>query len=124
MKPLLIATAVIEFGAGLGLLCVPSAAAVLLLGAPLDTSTALTATRVGGLGLLTLGVACWLARNDGRSSAAQGLANAMVIYNAGAAGVLAYAGIGLGLRGVALWPVVALHTVMAAWCIARFVGKR
>lgn len=124
MKPLLIATAVIEAGAGLALLCVPANAALLLFGAPLDTPTALSAARLGGLGLLTLGVACWLARNDMRSPAARGLAHAMVTYNAGAAGVFAYAAIGLGVNGVLLWPAAALHAVMTAWCVAHFVARR
>jgi hypothetical protein len=72
MKPLLIATAAIEFGAGFALLCVPTNAAMLLFGAPLDSPTALSAERIGGLGLLTLGLACWLARDDGGSPAARG----------------------------------------------------
>jgi hypothetical protein len=124
MKPLLIATAVIEFGAGLALLCVPASVAMLLFGAPLDSPTALSAARIGGLGLLTLGVACWLARNDGASPAAQGLAKAMVIYNVGATAVFAYAGIGLGLHGALLWPAAALHAAMTAWCFLRLAGRR
>ncbi len=124
MKPLLIATAAIEFGAGFALLCVPASAAMLLFGAPLDSPIALSAARIGGLGLLTLGVACWLARNDGESPAAQGLATAMVIYNAGAAAVFAYAGVGLGLHGALLWPAAALHAAMTVWCLVRLVGRR
>lgn len=124
MKPLLIATAAIEFGAGLALLCVPASAALLLFGAPLESPTALSAARIGGLGLLTLGVACWLARNDGGSPAAQGLAAAMVIYNVGATAVFAYAGAGLGLHGALLWPAAALHAAMTVWCLLRLVGRR
>jgi hypothetical protein len=122
-KCFLIATAVIESGAGLALLCFPSVAVALLLGEPFDTPAALTVTRVGAAGLLTLGVACWLARRDALSRDARGLADAMAFYNVAAVAVLAYAGIGLGLHGMALWPAVALHTVMVAWCIARFLGK-
>jgi hypothetical protein len=124
MKPLLIATAAIEFGAGLALLCVPSSAALLLFGASLDTPTAATAARIGGLGLLTLGVACWLAHDDGATSAARNLIKAMVIYNAGAAAVFAYAGVALDLHGMLLWPAAVLHAGMTAWCIARLTGKR
>lgn len=124
MKPLLTATAVIEFGAGLALLCIPAGAATLLFGAPLDSPTALSAARIGGLGLLTLGAACWLARNDGRSPAAQGLVKAMVVYNVGAAAVFAHAGVGLGLHGVLLWPAAALHGAMTAWCLLRLAGRQ
>ena len=123
MKPLLVATAAIEIGAGLALLCIPSQAAWLVFGTPLDTPTAMTAARIGGLGLLTLGVACWLARDDAASPAARGLTKAMVIYNAGAVGVFAYAGLGLGLHGLLLWPAAVLHTAMTVWCLARLVGR-
>ena len=108
-------TAVIEAGAGLALLGFPSAVAVLLLDTPLETSAALTVARVAGAGLLALGVACWLARGDAQSPAARGLVGAMLLYNVAAVAVLAFAGIGFGLYGVALWPAVVLHAVMAAW---------
>ena len=42
----------------------------------------------------------------------------MLLYNIAVAAVLAYAGIGLGLRGAALWPALILPAAMAAWCIA------
>ena len=117
MNTLYAATAVIEVGAGLALLCVPSAAAALLLGRPLEASAALTVARVGGAGLFTLGVACWLARSDANSLAARGLVTAMLIYNLGVALILGAAGIGADRVGVALWPAVVLHTAMTAWCI-------
>jgi len=111
-------SAVIEAGAGVALLCCPSATAVLLLGTPLDAPTAFTVARVGGAGLLSLGIACWLARRDGQSPAARGLVTAMLLYNVLTVGVLSYAGIGQGLRGVALWPGVLLHAGMAVWCVS------
>ncbi len=76
----------------------------------------MTVARVGGAGLLALGVACWFARGDTQSRAARGLVAAMLLYDVAAAGVLAFAGIGFGLQGVALWPAVVLHAVMAVWC--------
>lgn len=118
MKNLHTVTAVIEAGAGAALLCVPSATATLLLGAPLESPAALTVARVGGAGLLALGVACWFARTDARSRAAKGLVAAILLYNIGAVAVLASAGLGLGLRGVALWPAVALHAAITIWCVA------
>ena len=118
MKRLLIVTAAIEVGAGLVLLCCPSAAMALLLGTPLDAAAALTVARVGGAALLALGVACWFARGDAQSRAARGLVAAMVVYNFAAVALFVFAGIGLGLHGVALWPAVVLHTIMTAWCMA------
>jgi len=123
MKALPIVTAVIEVGAGMALMGFPSAAAMLLLGTPLETSAALTVARVAGAGLLALGVACWFARSDMQSHAAIGLVAAMFLYNAAAAAVLAYAGIWLGLHGALLWPAVFLHAAMAVWCAACLLRR-
>ena len=113
MKKLLVITAVIEAATGLGLLAVPSVVAQVLLGASLDAPAAVTVARVAGAGLLALGLACWLARDDGR-----GLVVAMLFYNVVATAVLAYAAVGLVLSGIGLWPAVGLHTVLAGWCAA------
>src|SRR6476620_1224088 len=118
MKTLLIVTAMVELGAGFALLSCPSAVAALLLGAPLEAPAALTVARVGGAALIALGVACWLARGDTQSRAARGLVSAMLVYDVAAVSVLAYAGIGFGLHGVALWPAVILHALMSVWCVA------
>jgi hypothetical protein len=101
----------------LALLCVPSAAAALLLGTPLEASAAFTVARVGGAGLLTLGVACWLARGDVQSRAAKALVTAMVIYNLGVALILGAAGIQSQPVGIVLWPAVVLHVAMTIWCV-------
>lgn len=118
VKTLLAATAVIELGAGLGLLSCPSAMVALLVGAPLEALAALTVARVGGAAVLALGVASWLARGDADSRAARGLVAAMLIYNVAVVVILAFAGVGYGLRGVALWPAVVLHAAMIGWNVA------
>jgi len=121
MSRLLKLTAIIEAATGLGLMAVPSVVARLLLDSPLDTSAAVMLGRIAGAALLALGVACWLARDDTQSRAARGLVVAMLMYNIPATAVLAFAGIALGLHGVALWPAVALHAVMAVWCITTLL---
>jgi len=111
-----------EARAGLALLSVPSAAAKLLLGAPLEAPDAITIARLGGAGLLTLGVAFWLARGDTQSGAARGLVAAVVVYNHGAVVILGAAGLQSQSVGIALWPAVVLHAVMTAWCIASLLS--
>ena len=116
MSRLLKLPAIIETATGLGLMAVPSVVVRLLLGSPLGTSAAVMLARVAGAALIALGVACWLARDDTQSRAARGLVVAMLIYNIAATALLAFAGIGLGLHGVALWPAVVLHAAMGVWC--------
>ena len=118
MSRLLKLTAIIEAATGLGLMGAPSVVVRLLLGSALGTSAAVMLGRVAGAALLALGVACWLARDDTQSRAARGLVIAILIYNIAATAILAFAGIGLGLHGVVLWPAVVLHAAMAVWCVA------
>ena len=117
MKRLLVVTAVLEAGTGLGLLIVPSVVAQVLLGGTLDAPAAVTVARVAGAALLALGIACWLARADGRA-----LVVAMFFYNVAAISVLAYAALGLELSGIGLWPAIGLHTALAVWCAAALMS--
>jgi len=123
MKALLIVTALLEAMTGLALLLSPALPVSLLLGVALDTPGGLTLARVAGAAVLSLGVACWLARDDRRSCAAHGLVAAMLLYNIAAVAVLAHARIGLGLNGLGLWPAAALHTALAVWCLAGLFRK-
>src|SRR6185436_2217673 len=121
MKPLLLVTAGLEAGIGIGLLSVPSAVAQVLLGVPLEAPAALTVARVAGTALLALGVACWFASFDPQSRAARGMISAMVLYNLGAAIILGAAGIRSEETGIGLWPAVILHVTMAVWCVMNLL---
>jgi len=113
-KKLLIVTALVETATGLMLLVSPTLVVAFLLGASLDAPAALVVGRIAGAALLSLGVACWLAR-DGLSLALRGLIAAMLLYNCAVAAVLAHAGAVVGFVGVLLWPAVALHAALAVW---------
>jgi hypothetical protein len=95
----------------------------LLLGSPLDEPAAVALGRLAGVALLTLAVACWLAKYDAQSCAARGVVSAMVVYNLGAVLVLGAAGIWSRPVGIALWPAVALHAAMTVWCVASLRCK-
>ena len=117
-RTLLIVTALVETPIGLMLLVSPALVVAFLLGSSLDAPAALVVARIAGAALLSLGCACWLARNDGPNRAVPGLVAAMLLYNSVAGAVLANAGAGARLVGVLTWPAVALHAALAVWCIA------
>ena len=118
---LLIVTAIAEAATGLLLLVLPAVVAPLLLGAPLDAPAALVVARIAGGALLSLGCACWLARNESPAGVG-GMVRAMLLYNVVAAAVLAHAVVAMRLAGVLTWPALALHTALALWCLACLRG--
>ena len=117
-KSLLSVTGALEAATGLALLAMPSVVVELLLGSSPGTLSGVTVSRVAGVALFALGVACWLAREDAASRAAKGLDAAMLLYNIGVVAVLVLAWTGSGPVGVGFWPVVLAHAGLAAWCIA------
>jgi len=123
MKTLQTFTAIIEAGAGIALLGFPSLTASLLLGTPLDSPAAAGLARVGGAAILTLAIACWLARRDADSLASQGLVAALLFYNIAVACLLAFVNLNHGLHGVLLWPAVLFHVAMGCWCVASLMRK-
>lgn len=117
-KLLLSFTALLETGTGLLLLLSPHVPLGLLLGLPGTGPDTLVVARVAGAALLAIGVASWLARSDNRTPAQLGLLVGILIYNLSAAAILAFAGLGLRMSGVALWPAVVLHAALGVWCVA------
>jgi len=117
-RKLLIVTALVETPTGVMLLLSPALVVAFLLGASLDAPAALVVARMAGAALISLGGACWLARNDGPNRAGAGLVAAMLLYNSVAVAVLAHAGAVARLVGVLTWPAIALHAALAVWSIA------
>lgn len=115
---LLVVTALLEALTGIALIALPSVPISMLLDTSLDTPGGLAAARVAGGALLSLAMACWLARHDGQSRAGRGVIAAMLVYNIAIIAALAHARAGLGVTAIGFWPVVGLHTALAAWCIA------
>ncbi len=99
--------AAVEACTGLVLMIDPSVVVALLLGADVSGVGALLG-RCFGIALTALGLACW--PSHGSSLPAF---RSMWIYNALIALFLAYLGTVERLGGLLLWPVVALHAVVA-----------
>ena len=103
-----------EAGTGLGLLVVPSLVVGLLLGSgPLGI--AIVISRVAGIALIALAIACW--PDAGATGSAKPYIG-MLTYNALAALVLAQVGLAGATSGILLWPVALLHLILAvllAW---------
>src|SRR5262245_14471605 len=112
---LLIVTAAVEVLAGVFLLFVPSLSARLLFGNTVTGSVGVV--RMGGAGLLALGVACWLMQGQ-RRQATRGLLGGLLVYNAGAVAILGSATIITGQHGVIAWPRIVLHAVLFFWCVS------
>ena len=118
MKRLLVATAVIEAGAGVALLIWPSATVVALAGPTVVLSSlALTLLRLGGAVLLAVGAGAALASRHEHSGLARAMAGGMTIYNVGAVAGLLAARLGESQSGPLLWPAVVLHAAMGTWCV-------
>jgi hypothetical protein len=117
MKALLLVMGFVETATGLGLLASPPLIASLLLGASLEGAVGLLVARVCGAALLSLGIACFLARDEA-DDRPNGLIIAMIVYNTLATALLAYSAFGLGLTGIALWPAIVVHAALVIWCLA------
>jgi hypothetical protein len=101
-------SAAIEATTGLALIADPALVARLLIGASLS-SGGMAVGRLGGFGLLSLGLACW---SSGAVVNAR-VTGSLFIYNLLAALYIAYLGVVGGFVGYLLWPACALHAFLA-----------
>jgi len=120
-RTLLVLAAILEVLAGLVLILSPSVFVHLLLGADVS-GTGFILGRVAGFGLSSLGIACWPGADHGRTRVQSVLA--MLTYNSLVAAYLAYLGAARGFSGILLWPVVALHGVLALLFARAVWGQR
>jgi hypothetical protein len=115
---LLRVTAAFEAATAAGLLILPALMLKLLFGSMPDTASSLLLARLFGAPLVSLAVMCWSASSGPRGRDALSHVGAMLLYNVIVAALLVYAGTLLGLAGVALWPAVIAHALLAGWCVA------
>jgi hypothetical protein len=118
VTPLMTLTALVETGTGLLLLIWPAVVFALLFGWRQAASETLLIGRVAGAGVISVGLGCWPARRDARTPAQLGVLAGVLTYNVLAALLLTFAGLGLKMAGIVLWPAVVYHAALAAWCVA------
>ena len=105
---LLSLAAAIEAVTGLALIIDPQVASRLLLGAEL-AGAGIAVARVAGIALLSLGLVCWMSRQDASKTA---VLAATLTYNLLVTAYLIYLGLGADLVGILLWPAIAIHAVL------------
>jgi hypothetical protein len=116
-KKLLGLAAVLEGATGLVLMIHPVLVAQLLFGDGVS-GVGKVLSRVAGIALLALGVACWPDREAGNASTRS--TGAMLTYALLVTLYLVYLGVVAHLAGILLWPAVVVHAVwiflvVAAW---------
>jgi len=113
---------VLETVAGLGLLVDPAGAASALFGSSME-GPGVAIGRIGGGGLLSLGIACWLARKTPSAPASVGVARAYLAYNVVTCVTLAWAGVALEGGSVPALGASVLHGVLGAAVASALFGR-
>lgn len=113
---------VLETLTGLGLLLDPAGGAMALFGSSME-GAGVAIGRIGGGGLLSLGIACWVARKTPMSPASIGVAWAYLAYNVVACVTLAWASIALGGGSLPALGGSVLHGVLGAVMLAALLGR-
>jgi hypothetical protein len=109
-KPLLAVASMAEALTGVGLLVAPSLLTRMLFGAEVADVGAVI-SRIAGISLVSLGVACW--PDDAPNRAGYG----MLTYSLLAMLFLVYLGIGGKWTGMLLWPGAIVHAGLIAFLI-------
>ncbi len=102
MKKILTLTGLAEAGTGVVLLADPAIVVRQLFAAEI-VGAGILMSRIAGIALIGLGVACW----PGPPLVG------MLTYSVAVAAYLGYVGLTSSLSGTILWPAVALHVILA-----------
>lgn len=113
---------ILETAAGLGLVIDPAGGASALFGSSME-GPGMAIGRIGGGGLLALGIACWLARNTPTAPASVGVAWGYLAYNLVACVTLAWASFTLGGGSLPAGGAAVLHGAIAAALLAVLLGR-
>jgi hypothetical protein len=117
-RTLLAVAAVAETATGLALLVLPSMVVRLLFGAE-TAGMGSVVSRIAGISLIALGLACWPGRDAGSLAPLLG----MLTYSLLAALYLGHLGIVGEWVGILLWPAVGVHAVLSALLAWAWIRK-
>jgi hypothetical protein len=126
-KPVLLARllglgGVLETVAGLGLLVDPAGGALALFGSSME-GPGVAIGRIGGGGLLALGIACWLARKTPTAPASVGVGWAYLVYNVITCVTLAWASVTLVVGSLPALGAAVLHGILGAAVLVALLGR-
>ena len=113
---------VLETVAGLGLLVDPAGGALALFGSSME-GPGVAIGRIGGGGLLALGIACWLARKTPTAPASVGVGWAYLVYNVITCVTLAWASVTLVGSSLPTWGAAVLHGILGAAVLVALLGR-
>lgn len=119
MKNLLALASVGEAATGLLLLIDPVLVVRLLFSADI-AGAGLAMSRVAGIALLGLGIACWPRRDGSNTFAFAG----MIAYGAAVTLYLVYLGVGGEWVGPLLWPAVVVHATLTVLLVRAWSRER
>lgn len=122
LRRILITGGVLETGAGLLILADPFALSFFLLRSPLE-GAGLAFARIGGGSLLSLGIACWSARETPLEPAGLGVSWGFLAYNLVACVTLALARPALGSGGFPALSASVVHGLLAAALLGALLGR-
>lgn len=106
-RTLVLLDAALEMVTGVALIADPRFVSCMLLGVGLSGG-GIPVGRVAGLGLLSLGLACWPSGDNSTTPATR----ALFTYNLLTALYLGYLRIGGGFAGYLLWPAFVVHALL------------
>jgi hypothetical protein len=113
-RTVVLLSAAIEMATGIVLFAVPGLAGRVLLGVDLS-GPGIAVTRLTGIGLFSLGLACW----PGQDDVTPHTARALFVYNFLAALYLGYLRVGGGFVSYLLWPACILHAALTLLLAVR-----
>jgi len=113
---------ILETAAGLGLLVDPAGGASALFGSTME-GPGVAIGRIGGGGLLALGIACWLARKTPTAPASVGVGWAYLVYNVITCVTLAWASVTLVVSSLPALGAAVLHGILGAAVLVALLGR-